>query len=48
MSMQKVTLPIGGMHCAACASGLEYVLGDIEGVQSAQVNFASEKATGLL
>ncbi len=45
MSMQKVTLPIGGMHCAACASGLEYVLGDIEGVQSAQVNFASEKAT---
>ena len=45
MSMQKVMLPIGGMHCAACASGLEYVLGDIEGVQSAQVNFASEKAT---
>ncbi|NWK76828.1 heavy metal translocating P-type ATPase [Aquitalea sp. LB_tupeE] len=38
-----VTLPITGMHCAACAVRLEKVLGKLEGV-SASVNFASEQA----
>ncbi len=45
MSIQTVTLPIGGMHCAACAAGIEYTLSKVEGIQSAQVNLAAEKAT---
>ena len=45
MSKQTVTLPIGGMHCAACAAGIEYTVGKLSGVESVQVNFATEKAT---
>jgi Cu+-exporting ATPase len=41
----QATLPIEGMTCAACATRLEKVLGRVEGVDSASVNFASEKAT---
>ena len=43
--MKTVTLPIGGMHCAACAAGVEYALSKVQGVEQAQVNFATEKAT---
>ncbi|MDR0928918.1 MAG: heavy metal translocating P-type ATPase [Oscillospiraceae bacterium] len=45
MNKQTVTLPIGGMHCAACASGLTYALQEVPGVLDAQVNYATEKAT---
>jgi len=41
----EVTIPIGGMTCAACASRIEKVLGKLEGVTSASVNLATEKAT---
>jgi Cu+-exporting ATPase len=41
----EVTIPIGGMTCAACASRIEKVLGKLEGVISASVNLATEKAT---
>ncbi|MGV8906956.1 MAG: heavy metal translocating P-type ATPase [Acetobacterium sp.] len=41
----EVTIPIGGMTCAACASRIEKVLAKIEGVTSASVNLATEKAT---
>jgi len=37
-------LAIDGMTCAACASRLEKVLGRLDGVDSAQVNFATETA----
>jgi Cu+-exporting ATPase len=37
-------LAIEGMTCAACATRLEKVLGRLEGVDSAQVNFATETA----
>jgi len=40
-----VTIPIGGMTCAACANRIEKVLGRKEGVLRASVNFATEKAT---
>ena len=40
----SATVPIGGMTCAACASRLEKVLGKLDGVESAGVNFATEKA----
>lgn len=42
MAMAKMEIPIGGMHCAACARTIEKVLGKTAGVQSAVVNFAAE------
>ena len=41
---QKITLKIGGMTCASCASVIEYGLKKEKGVNSASVNLASEKA----
>jgi len=41
----KVTIPIGGMTCAACAARIEKQLNKTEGVIEASVNFATEKAT---
>ncbi|MDR2499900.1 MAG: heavy metal translocating P-type ATPase, partial [Treponema sp.] len=39
-----VTIPIGGMTCAACAQRVEKALKKLEGVESAGVNIATEKA----
>lgn len=41
----SVTIPIGGMTCAACAQRIEKALGKTEGVIKASVNLATEKAT---
>ena len=43
--VQKESLKIAGMSCAACAARIEKGLGKLEGVQSANVNFAMERAT---
>ncbi|MGI6004911.1 MAG: heavy metal translocating P-type ATPase [Christensenellales bacterium] len=40
-----ITIPIGGMTCAACAQRVEKALLKLDGVESASVNFATEKAT---
>ncbi len=40
-----VTIPIGGMHCAACSARVEKAIGKLNGVLSASVNIATEKAT---
>ena len=40
-----VTIPIGGMTCAACSSRVERVLSRLEGVAAASVNLATERAT---
>ncbi|MGE5495950.1 MAG: heavy metal translocating P-type ATPase [Burkholderiales bacterium] len=40
-----VTIPIGGMTCAACAQRVEKAIQKLPGVASASVNFATEKAT---
>jgi len=40
----KTTLKITGMDCASCAANIEHALKKTKGVQSAGVNFASEKA----
>ena len=45
MATQRLDLPISGMHCAGCAGRIEKALQDLAGVQQAQVNFATEKAT---
>lgn len=42
---QHVVFPLEGMTCATCATRIEKVLGRVEGVSEASVNFASEKAT---
>ncbi len=45
VSTETITLPIGGMTCAACANHVERAISDLEGVLSANVNLATEKAT---
>ncbi|WP_099467457.1 heavy metal translocating P-type ATPase [Konateibacter massiliensis] len=40
----NVTIPIGGMTCAACAQRIEKSLKKLEGVENASVNLATEKA----
>ncbi len=41
----KTTLAIGGMTCASCVSHVERALKEVEGVASASVNLATERAT---
>ncbi len=43
--VQTATLAIEGMTCASCANFVERALSRAPGVQSAQVNLATEKAT---
>lgn len=40
----KMTLKIGGMHCAACSRAVERALKKTEGIEDANVNIATEKA----
>ena len=42
---QHVSIPIGGMTCAACAQRVEKAIEKLPGVQSVSVNVATEKAT---
>ena len=42
---EKMTLPIKGMYCAACIIHVSHALEDVEGVEMANVNPATEKAT---
>jgi Cu+-exporting ATPase len=42
---RNVTMPIGGMTCAACARRVEKALTKQAGVAEASVNYATEKAT---
>ena len=41
---EKVTLPVGGMTCAACSARVERTLNKLEGVVQVHVNLATEKA----
>lgn len=43
ITMQKETIQVAGMTCAACAKRIEKVVGKQDGVVTASVNFASEK-----
>jgi Cu+-exporting ATPase len=40
-----VTLPVRGMHCAACVGKVERALQGVAGVEEAAVNLATERAT---
>lgn len=41
----QVTLPVSGMTCAACVVHVSNALSRIEGVDDANVNLATERAT---
>ena len=43
--VDKITLPIGGMTCAACVMHVENGLKEVPGVLSVAVNLATERAT---
>ncbi|MDR1626456.1 MAG: heavy metal translocating P-type ATPase [Spirochaetia bacterium] len=40
-----VTIPIGGMTCAACSARVEKAIRKLDGIETATVNLATEKAT---
>ena len=42
---QRIDLPVRGMSCAGCAANIQKNLSQIEGVESASVNFATSMAT---
>src|SRR5215510_14039522 len=44
-STKQLTLPITGMTCANCVATVERNLKKLDGVQTAAVNLASERAT---
>ncbi len=41
----KITIPIQGMYCASCVEKVENALNEVEGVVTASVNLATERAT---
>jgi P-type Cu+ transporter len=45
MEERTVSLPVTGMHCAACSSTIERQLKKMQGVRAATVNLAAENAT---
>ncbi|MEW6109971.1 MAG: heavy metal translocating P-type ATPase [Nitrospirota bacterium] len=45
VSVSTITLPVRGMTCASCVKTVQDTLGSLDGVVSASVNFATEKAT---
>ncbi|MBI2357559.1 MAG: copper-translocating P-type ATPase [Deltaproteobacteria bacterium] len=45
MTEREMTLSVGGMSCASCVAKIEEALRSVAGVQSAEVNFATEKAS---
>lgn len=42
---KEVTIPIAGMTCASCAQAVERALGKLDGIESVNVNLATEKAS---
>lgn len=43
--IQTITLPVEGMTCASCVARVEKAIKTVDGVESAAVNLATEKAT---
>ena len=43
--MEKIDLHIEGMHCGACATGIQMLTSQMEGVTSAFVDYAGKKGT---
>ena len=45
MTEKQITLPITGMHCTNCSDTIARELGKLNGVGTANVNYATEKAS---
>ena len=45
MSTRQISFAIQGMYCAKCALKVETVLGQLDGIIAAQVNYATERAS---
>lgn len=43
--MQTIKLAIEGMHCGACATGIQMVVSLIDGVQSVTVDYDAKQGT---
>jgi len=43
--MEKINLNIEGMHCGACATGIQMLVSQMEGVSSVFVEYDSKKGT---
>ncbi|MEX1253646.1 MAG: heavy metal translocating P-type ATPase [Dehalococcoidia bacterium] len=41
---ERITIPVSGMHCAACVSKVESALGDVPGVERADANLTAGNA----
>ena len=44
MVIQNIDAQISGMHCAACSTRIEKVVGNLDGVSECSVNLATERA----
>lgn len=42
--MVKKKLEINGMHCSSCAINIDFDLEDLEGVKSANTNYAKQES----
>lgn len=40
--MEKITLNIEGMHCGACATGIQMLVSQMEGVKSVFVDYGGK------
>ena len=43
--MQKIDLKIEGMHCGACATGIQMLVSTMDGVASIFVDYEGKKGT---
>lgn len=43
--MQKLEMKIEGMHCGACATGIQMITSGLDGVQSAFVDYNGKQGT---
>ena len=43
--MEKIELHIEGMHCGACATGIQMIVSGMDGVKSIFVDYEGKKGT---
>lgn len=43
--MEKIDLHIEGMHCGACATGIQMLLSTMDGIQNSFVDYQGKKGT---
>ena len=44
-NMEKIDLKIDGMHCGACAAGIQMFVSQMDGVKSVFVDYNAKKGT---